>query len=92
MILEKIFDVSENRPFSDTCPSWNAKMLKIAFQQKFQIWLKIERDVDSIYFFFPVKAEIMYFSKINKGVHKGGHLTGYFSLKFDQFFEKITFL
>ena len=48
MILENFFDVVEYVPKTTTCSSWNAKMLKIAFQQKIQIWLKIEQDVDSI--------------------------------------------
>ena len=35
-----------------------------------------------IWFFFPVKAETSYFTKINKGDQKGDHPKLYFCLKF----------
>ena len=37
--------------------------------------------------FFPVKAEMLYFSKIKKGDQKGDHLKRYFHLKWKKFFE-----
>ena len=37
--------------------------------------------------FFPVKAEMLYFSKIEKGDQKGDHLELYFGLKEQFVFE-----
>ena len=42
--------------------------------------------------FFPVKAEMLYFSKIKKGDQKGDHPKFYLTLKFSKFlvfFEKV---
>ena len=44
-----------------------------------------------INFFFPVKAEIPYFSKILKGGQKGGHGKRDFDLNFQSFFQIFDF-
>ena len=42
-------------------------------------------------FFFPVKAEISYFSKMKKGDQKGDHRRRYFCLKLLKFPEILNF-
>ena len=45
----------------------------------------------TILIFFPVKAEIPYFSKIEKGGQKGGQGRSYFDWKFQYFFQIFDF-
>ena len=42
-------------------------------------------------FFFPVKAEMLYFSKIKKGDQKGDHCKSYFTSNFWEFYEILWF-
>ena len=51
---------------------------------KIQNYLKFRVFIILQWFFFPVKAEMLYFSKIGKGDQKGDHLELYICLK-DQF-------
>ena len=49
-------------------------------------------DREALFFFFPAKAELEYFSNIDKGGHKGGQGKLYFTLKYHQkndFFQKM---
>ena len=49
--------------------------------------------ISSFYYFamifFPVKAEMLYFSKIGKGDQKGDHLKIYIGFNFENFLENF---
>ena len=85
----KIFSlyIVENRDFQ----LYHVKIWKIDVSLQISNRTKFWSKIVTTLIFFPVKAEIPYFSKIQKGGQKGGQGMSYSDWKFQYFFQILNF-
>ena len=79
--------IVENRDFQ----LYHVKIWKIDFSLQISNRTKFWSKIVTTLIFFPVKAEIPYFSKIQKGGQKGGQGMSYSDWKFQYFFSNFEF-